>query len=65
MFGAEADFLDAVRSKVAKLIQIEDIFEEYAHSIDRERASEILDLYEQYERFEYDKDYFNKAIEEV
>lgn len=65
-FGTGADFQDAVRKRVARLLQIEDIVEEETgDDIDRKEAVRILDLYEKHEWFEIEKDYMMQAYEEV
>lgn len=65
-FGAGADFQDAVRKQVARLLQIEDIVEEHTgEEIDREESERILNLYRKYDRFTPDKDYRMQAYKEV
>lgn len=65
-FGAAADFQDAARRQIARLLEIKDIVEEESgKEIDKGRAGEILDQYRQYERFNPEKEYLLDVYEEV
>lgn len=65
VFGAGADFQDAVRKKIAKLEQIEDILEKNGETPSKKNSRKVLDLYNKFERFEADKKYRLKSYGSV